>query len=56
MYNTQYKDCRELGMYSILFKKISCFQVSHLKPLCDDDEKHMITDKRKLVLSVPLTR
>ena len=52
MHNTQNKDCRELGMYPILFKKISCFQVSHLKPL-DDDEKHMITDKRKLVLSVP---
>ena len=49
---------REHGMYPILFKKIRCFQLSHLKPLCDDDEKHMITDKRKLVLSlsVPLTR
>ena len=50
MYNTQYKDCRELGMYPILFKKISCFQVSHLKSL-DDDEKHMFTDKRKLALT-----
>ena len=33
MHNTQNKDCREHGMYPILFKKISCFQVSHLKPL-----------------------
>ena len=43
---------REHGMYPILFKKIRCFQLSHLKPLCDDDEKHMITDNRKLALSM----